>query len=183
MCLVWESTNRKWGRNLNHDITPSREPAPLLYFSRSKTDIYMSKLKLFAKIGIISIPFNTLSRTLSTIFSENTGFVLTFVWFFEEAVPLAQPSVHGWWRVGIPLLWVQETIQELDYFKKSHQEGNPALELLKGERKKIFFCYPGKSACAHQGAIQRGSPSKAENLISYFHSVLLRVLFSLPAWC
>lgn len=100
MCPVWESTNRKWGCNLKHDITPSREPAPLLYFSRSKTDIYISKLKLFAKIRIKSIPLNTLSKTLSTIFLENKyiGFVLTFVWFWGSCSSSTALSAHGWWN-------------------------------------------------------------------------------------
>lgn len=184
MCPVWESTNRKRGRNLKHDIIPSREPGPLLYFSRSKTDIYISKLKLFAMIKIKSIPSNTLSKTLSTVFIKNKylGFVLTFVWFYQEAVPPAQPC--PWMmKVGMLLLSVQGTTQGLYVCKRSYQEGSPALELLEGERKKNL-CLPSRqiSLCPPRG-VERGSPCKAENLISYFHCVLFRVLFSLPALC
>jgi len=40
----------------------------MLSFSRSKTDIYISKLKPFAMIGMESVPFNIFPETLPPFF-------------------------------------------------------------------------------------------------------------------
>lgn len=69
-------------------------------------------------------------------------------------------------------------MQELGHLRSSHQEGNPALEQPKGEWKKSLFAIQANQL-VDRGAIQR----KSEDLISYSHCVLLRVLFSVPAQC